>query len=253
MKTFWIIVFFALMFFSGKAHDTLKISEDIYLLKLSEQTYIHVSWHSDPQWGKFTCNGILVIHKNEAALFDTPMSDSLTRKLVRFIQDSLKSKITYFVPNHFHNDCTEGMDILDSLGAITVSSEKTKEISQERGIITAHKTFSDTLTLHLPGKNIFLEYPGPAHAPDNIVAWIPDEKILFGGCMIRSKETSSKGNLSDADEEEWPKTIKKLQKKYKDAEIVIPGHGNYGTGELLKHTYKIVKKKPGFRIAVPIR
>lgn len=250
MKNCIVLLISVFSFFVGQSQDTMKISKDIYLLKLSETTFIHVSWHSDPEWGKFTCNGMLVIKNGEAALFDTPMTDSLTRKLVYFIEDSLNAKIKYFVPNHWHNDCTSGIDIIDSLGALTISSEKTKDISKMKNIITAKKTFSDTLTFNLKGKKIELSYMGEAHSTDNIIAWLEDEKILFGGCMVRALESKSKGNLSDANEEEWPKTLKKVKKKYKEAKTVIPGHGNYGDINLLKHSIDLTKKKPSYRFAI---
>jgi metallo-beta-lactamase class B len=193
---------------------------------------------------------MLVINNSKAALFDTPMTDSLTRKLVNFIEDSLKSKITFFVPNHWHNDCTAGIDIMDSLGAEIISSEKTREVSKIKNIITANRTFKDTLTFDLNGKKIELSYLGEAHSTDNIVAWVKDEKILFGGCMVRALESKSKGNLSDANEEEWPKTLKKVKKKYKEVKIVIPGHGNYGDIDLLKHSIDLTKKKPSYRFAI---
>lgn len=260
MKNVFAILFFVCSFTSygreivlvGRSHDTLKISNDIYLLKLSETTFIHVSWHSDDVWGKFTCNGMLVIKNGKAALFDTPMTDSLTRKLVYFIEDSLKAEIKYFVPNHFHADCTEGIDIIDSLGANIISSEKTKELSLINNIISAKKTFSDTLTIDLSGKKILLNYLGEAHSKDNIVVWIEDEHILFGGCMVRSLETKSKGNVADANEEQWPKTLKRVKKRYSNVLIVIPGHGDYGNIELLEHSIKLTKKKPTFRTSVKL-
>lgn len=245
------IIFAGLFFLLGspaRSADTLKITEDIYLLKLSETTYIHVSWHSDTKWGKFTCNGMLVIVKGQAALFDTPMTDSLTRRLIYFIEDSLQAEIKYFAPNHWHGDCTEGIDLIDSLGAKIISTDKTKEISITKNIIAASQTFSDTLTIDLSGKKIFFYYPGEAHAKDNMVVWLEDERILFGGCMVRPLETDSKGNLSDANEQEWPKTIKRVKKKFEDVLIVIPGHGDYGNSDLLDHTIKITRKKPSFRI-----
>lgn len=252
MKRMFFIVLFLHLLSVCKADDTLKITDDIYLLKLSETSYIHVSWHSDEKWGKFTCNGMVMIKNGKAALFDTPMSDSLTRKLIYFIRDSLKAEIQYFVPNHFHSDCTEGIDIIDSLGATIISSEKTKELSELNNIITASKTFADTMTIDLSGKKIMLNYLGEAHSKDNIVVWIEDERILFGGCMVRSLETKSKGNVADANEEQWPKTLKKVKKKYGHAIIVIPGHGNYGSSELLEYSIKLTRKKPSFRTSIKL-
>jgi metallo-beta-lactamase class B len=246
MKSYIIALFLLIACNRSTANkvDTLKISPDIYLLKLNEQCYIHTSYFTDSTYGRFGSNGMIVINKGKAALFDTPMSDSLTRKLVHFIEDSLKSKIEYFVPNHWHDDCTEGIDILDSIGAKIISSEKTKEISKEKKIITAYKTFTDTMTIDLSGKKILLNYLGEAHSTDNIVVWIADEKILFGGCMIKAMESNAKGNVADANLVEWPKTLKKVKKKFGKAKIIIPGHGNYGNSDLINHSIKIISYDP---------
>jgi glyoxylase-like metal-dependent hydrolase (beta-lactamase superfamily II) len=84
-------------------------------------------------------------------------------------------------------------------------------------------------------------YPGAAHSPDNIIAWVPSEKILFGGCMVKSNQSTGLGNIADADLKLWPQTIKKIISSYPDAEIVIPGHGNFGDKSLLLHSLKLLK------------
>lgn len=240
MKKMLILSIFICQFSIAFA-DTLWLSKDIYLIKITEHCYVHTSYFTDSTYGRFGSNGMIVVNEKRAALFDTPMTDSLTRKLVNYIQDSLSCKIEYFVPNHFHNDCTEGMDIIDSLKIKTISSEKTAEISKEKGIIQASKTFKDTAQLKLGDILIVCDYLGAGHAPDNIVCYVGKDKVLFGGCMVRSMETQSAGNLSDANFSDWPKTINKIQKKYKKTKYVIPGHGNYGSKKLLEHTVEILE------------
>ena len=31
-------------------------------------------------------------------------------------------------------------------------------------------------------------YPGPGHAPDNVVVWVGRERLLFGGCLLKDEE-----------------------------------------------------------------
>lgn len=52
---------------------------------------------------------------------------------------------------------------------------------------------------------------------------------------------AGKGNLDDANPDEWSATVEKLQKKYGDAPIVIPGHGTPGGQELLEYTVQMFK------------
>ncbi|MCT4645297.1 MAG: subclass B1 metallo-beta-lactamase, partial [Carboxylicivirga sp.] len=72
--------------------------------------------------------------------------------------------------------------------------------------------------------------------------WLPKQKILFGGCLIKSIHSKGLGNLSDAVVDDWDTTVEQLMFAYPDAKIVIPGHGNYGDAELLSHTIVLVKE-----------
>ncbi|MBN1638583.1 MAG: hypothetical protein JW866_06440, partial [Ignavibacteriales bacterium] len=97
------------------------------------------------------------------------------------------------------------------------------------------------LILRFPKISFNLYYLGAGHTRDNIVIYIPDNKILFSGCMIKSLDSKNLGNITEGDLEEYPKTLDKLLKKFKEAQIVIPGHGNYGGLDLIHHTLKLIK------------
>src|SRR5690606_14098482 len=86
------------------------------------------------------------------------------------------------------------------------------------------------------GVRIELFHPGAAHAPDNVVVWLPEARVLFGGCMVREADTMHPGNLSDADLDAWPGAMDRLVERYGSASIVVPGHGRPGGPELLRHT-----------------
>jgi metallo-beta-lactamase class B len=72
--------------------------------------------------------------------------------------------------------------------------------------------------------------------------WIPEEKILFGGCMVRALSSTTPGNISDADMDSWLSTIGKIIGRFGHALIVVPVHGVYGGPELLTHTLNLVKQ-----------
>ena len=79
-----------------------------------------------------------------------------------------------------------------------------------------------------------LFYPGAGHARDNIVVWFPQQKVLFGGCFIKSVTATNLVNIADAVLSEWTPAIKRLQKKYKNIRTVVPGHGTI-QGDSLAH------------------
>lgn len=92
----------------------VKISEDLELVRLSECAYVHVSSVVMAPYGRVASNGLVIIQGREAFLFDTPVTDSLTKVLVSWLQDSMHLSIVGFVPNHWHEDCMGGLGFLQS-------------------------------------------------------------------------------------------------------------------------------------------
>lgn len=75
---------------------------------------------------------------------------------------------------------------------------------------------------------------------DNIVGYIPIEKALFGGCLIKSMN-ASKGFLGDAAPAEWSTTVEAIKMDLPDVKIIIPGHGKHGGRELLDYTIQLFR------------
>ena len=101
--------------------------------------------------------------------------------------------------------------------------------------------YKDT-TFHIGQYTFETFYPGKGHSPDNIVIWCNKQRILYGGCFIKSVETNSPGNLSDASIDEWIVSIKKVQAKFSKPEYIIPGHQSWASKRSLEHTLGILEK-----------
>ena len=132
-----------------------------------------------------------------------------------------------------------GLDYINSHGIESYAGQKTVNIAREMNLPVPEHSFTDSLKLLLGDKEIECYYPGPAHSIDNIAVWIPSDKILFAGCIVKSINSPNLGNLSDGDVRSYPSTVKKLITKFKTAKLVIPGHGNAGGIELLTHTLEM--------------
>jgi len=222
--------------------DTIHISPDLELIKLSENAYVHVSYSTLPEYGRISENGLIFVNSKSAFLFDTPWTDSLTMILVSYIKDHLGLKITGFVPNHWHVDCMGGLGYLQSQKIKSYANLLTIETAKTKKLPMPDKGFKDSLRLSLGDKSIYCYFFGAAHSLDNIVIWIPSERILFPGCMCKSLLSENLGNIVDGDLNEYPKTIDKVIQKFKSAKIVIPGHGPIGGIELLLHTKDLTIK-----------
>ncbi|MDP4207915.1 MAG: subclass B1 metallo-beta-lactamase [Bacteroidota bacterium] len=226
--------------FSQNDYKRINISKDITLIKLSENAYVHVSYADLPKFGRFPSNGLIFINGSDAFLFDTPVTDSLTMDLVSWIKDSMKLRIVGFVPNHWHNDCMGGLGYLQSQKIESYANQMTIDIAKTKNLPIPAHGFKDSLQLQLGDKLIRCYYLGAAHSLDNIVVWIPSEQILFAGCMVKSSNSKDLGNTSDGYLTAYPKTINKLIDRFPMAKIVIPGHGQFGGIELIKHTKELL-------------
>lgn len=222
-------------------NDTLTISNDIVLIKITDDTYIHVSYLNTEKWGRIGANGLLLVQNSEACLFDSPWNDAQTETLYQWLLDSAGVKVTCFIPNHWHEDCMGGLAYLQKQSVKSYANQMTLDIAKEKGLPVPDEGFTDSLIMVFGEQTIECYYPGAAHSIDNITIYLPQLKILFAGCPIKCLAATNLGNTSDGDIKAYPETIKWIAKKFTDAKIVIPGHGNYGGPELIKHTLELAQ------------
>jgi glyoxylase-like metal-dependent hydrolase (beta-lactamase superfamily II) len=244
MKKILTLLLVVFIHFSGHSQDNLiRISDDIELIKISANAYVHVSYTYLPSYGRVASNGLIFVNGKEAFLFDTPMTDSLTMELVSFIRNSMKLKITGFVPNHWHADCIGGLAYLKDQKIESYANQMTINIAMSKKLPVPDHGFKDSIELRLGNRPIKCYYLGAAHSLDNIVVWIPSEKILFPGCMVKGLSSENLGNTADGDLIAYPKTIEAVIRKFPAAKIVVPGHGDFGGLELLTHTMELAAAK----------
>lgn len=236
MKRF--LLFLCLLWLSSGTYsqEIIKISPDLELIRISENAYVHVSYTSSKDFGRYSSNGLIFINGKKSFLFDTPPTDSLTKVLISYMTGKMDLKLEGFVPNHWHEDCIGGLGYVRKLKIKTYANHLTVDIAEKKNLPVPENGFTDSLILNLGDRKVLCWFPGAAHSKDNIVVWIPSEKILFPGCMIKSIDSRNLGNVADGDLKEYPVTIDKLTRKFISAQVVVPGHGAIGGAELLTHT-----------------
>ncbi len=228
---------------TAQTGEEIFVDNDIQLIRLKDSIYVHVTWHELENYGRFSSNGLIVIKGGKALMIDTPMDNDKTERLVRYLKDSLYVDLSVLIIGHFHGDCMGGLEYLQSIGIESIANSLTIDKCQEIGLPIPSKPFTDFYTFDFYEEQINCRFFGAGHSFDNITVWIPDKKILFGGCLVKSLNSQGLGNLSDAVVADWDLTIKKLMDTYCDIEIVIPGHGDFGGIDLLTHTIELVEKE----------
>jgi len=236
MKNFLLFVIIVLAQQAVRSQDTIKISPDLELIRISENALIHVSYSVLPGYGRVSANGLVFIDGKKAFLFDTPWNDSLTETLVTYLELEMNLTMAGFVPNHWHEDCMGGLGYIKSRNIKSFANNLTSEIAREKGLPVPDQGFTDSLILNPGRREIICYFPGAAHSMDNIVVWIPSEEILFPGCICKSIDARNLGNTADGDLHAYRGTVEWIIRKFPVAKIVIPGHGSYGGPELLTQT-----------------
>ena len=221
--------------------NLLYYSKALYVKQVTKKVFKHVSYIDIARNESYPCNGMIVIDKGEAIIFDTPVSETASKELIDWLKTAKGLKIKAVVVNHFHEDCLSGLEAFKKEGIPSYGSNKTKELASASGHPIPDYGFDETIELTVGNILTVTEFHGKGHTEDNMVSYIPSEKVLFGGCLIKAMDVN-KGNISDADTSEWPRTVRKVIEAYPKVEYVIPGHGEHGGKELLDYTIELFEK-----------
>lgn len=189
----------------------------------------------------YPSNGLIVREGDHLVLLDSAWGAEATEELLAWIDEEIGLPVDRALSTHFHSDRTGGAAVLEAAGIPVWSHPMTQRLSAEEGNPVPANALSG---LETPGNttgfgSLEVLYPGGGHARDNIMVWLPEQKMLYGGCAVRELATDNLGNTADADLAYWPQAIRHAQATYPEAEVVIPGHGKPGGPELLEHMHTL--------------
>ena len=210
---------------------------------LADNIWRHTSWKLLENRQPFPSSGLIVKGGRAVLIIDTtwPIEDMAPLlERAREIAGDLPMRIAV---THAHDDRMSGLEVARGLGVRSLAYELTQADAPLRGLPLADETWRGRSTrLDLGGRVVELFYPGPAHTRDNVVAYVRDAAALFGGCQVRSAGSASLGNTADAEIAEWPTAARRLIARYgRRAQLVVPGHGEPGGADLLRHTLDLAE------------
>jgi metallo-beta-lactamase class B len=216
-------------------------SAALNITHLTGDFYIY-STYNYYKGSKIPANGMYVITKDGAILIDSPWDTTQFQPLLDSIQARHNKKVVLCIATHFHEDRTGGLEFYRQKGIKTYTTRQTDELSKKRGMKRA-EFLMDQDSIFTIGEHSFqVYYPGPGHAPDNIVLWFEKDKILYGGCLVKSVEDDNLGNLGDANVKEYANTLKNVKKKCKKPNYIIPGHNGWTDPGSLDHSLEMAKR-----------
>jgi glyoxylase-like metal-dependent hydrolase (beta-lactamase superfamily II) len=193
----------------------------------------------------FISNAGFVVTPKGVVVIDALGSPVLAQKLIQEIRKVTKQKIVAVVLTHYHADHVYGLQEFKRLGATVyaqrdglnyLTSETAKQrliasridfapwVNENTRLVAADVWIDQSKTITVGGVEFILNRVGPAHAHEDLIVYVPSEKVLFAGDLVFRGRIPFVGN---ADSRGWVSALNEIQ-KLKPA-IVVPGHGPYST------------------------
>jgi cyclase len=188
----------------------------------------------DGGWG--LNNTGFIIGREAVLAIDACFTERRTRMLIDAMRGAAGARpVRTLVNTHHHCDHTFG-NYLFLPDATIVGHERCREMMLAEGTGTQSSfagvewgnievaaptvTFADRLDLWLDDLKVELIFVGPAHTTNDVVAWIPDRKLLFTGDVIFNggQPFALAGSIGG-----WLEALDRLRGL--GARTIVPGHG----------------------------
>jgi cyclase len=186
----------------------------------------------DGSWG--LNNSGFLAGRDGTTLIDTCFTERRTRALLDTVRAISDRPIRTLVNTHHHGDHTHGNHLLP--GATIIGHDRCRDEVLSSGhiakslfpgvdwgrleVAAPFVTFDEHLTVWVDERRIELRFAGPAHTTNDVIGWIPDERVLFAGDLVFNGGTpfvvmgSVSGTLAAVDR------LRGL-----DSLTIVPGHG----------------------------
>lgn len=189
----------------------------------------------------FISNAGFVVTPAGVVLVDALGSPALAKRLVAEIKKVTPLPITHVLVTHYHADHIYGLQVFKDLGAkifahrasliylnsdtarlrLDASREQLFPWIDEHTRLVRPDAWIDTDQDMLIGGMLFqARIVGPAHTPEDLVFYLPAEKVLFSGDLVFRNRIPFVGQ---ADSRHWITALDQLLSF--DTRVIVPGHG----------------------------
>jgi glyoxylase-like metal-dependent hydrolase (beta-lactamase superfamily II) len=191
----------------------------------------------------FISNAGFVITPKGVVVVDALGSPGLAKKLIVEIRKMTSQKVVAVIVTHYHADHIYGLQEFKKIGAKIyaqnqglnyLASETAKQrliasrldfapwVNSDTKLIAADTWIDRSYLLTIGGVDFKISRVGPAHAPEDVMIYVPSEGVLFAGDLVFRGRIPFVGN---ADSKGWLSALDAIEQL--KPKIVIPGHGDY--------------------------
>jgi len=169
-------------------------------------------------------NGLIFRTERGLILIDTGWTETQTEAILIWGEQKLGRRWMGAVITHDHGDRAGGIGALLRRKIPVAALDLTVAKLARRGVHGVATLFAAKAGTFDDERGFQAFYPGPGHAPDNIVIAFRADKVVFGGCLIKSTKADDLGFTGDADLVAWPAAVRRVEETYPGM-LVVPGHG----------------------------
>lgn len=225
----------------AQGEGEVDLGQRVWVRPISKDAWLIRSVSPIEGWGDVESNAVVVAGAVESVLIDTPATEAQTAPVLAWAADTLRRPVRHLVVTHWHADRMGGIGLARPHGIRTYALGKTRALARSRGLVVPERELRPEERLVLAGVKLETWYPGHGHTADNVVVWLPADRLLVGGCFVKAAEATTLGNLQEIDPARWAKGIAATDRRYPGARTVVPGHGTAGGLELVRHTAELLR------------
>jgi metallo-beta-lactamase class B len=221
----------------GKSADTLP---GLTISHLTGDFYVFTTYKAISS-GPYPANGLYLVTDKGVVMIDCAWDSTQFQPLLDSIYQRHQKMVVLCIATHFHDDRTAALDFLRQHGIATYSSALTYALCKQNHEPLAEHIFTRDTVFKMGNYSFSTFYPGEGHTRDNIVVWFPSDKILYGGCFVKSTEVNNLGNTADGNLSEWPHSIRRVIDRYPNSAFIVPGHEGWADLRSLQHTLYLLR------------
>lgn len=189
----------------------------------------------------FISNAGFVVTPAGVVVIDALGSPELARRLLTEIAKVTSKRIHTVVLTHYHADHIYGLQVFKEAGARIVAHAAAREylnsetarlrletsrqelwpwVDEKTRLVPADEWLTHAKTFTIGGVRFDIEPVGPSHTAEDLVVYLPKQKVLFAGDLVFRNRIPFVGQ---ADSRHWIEAMQNLLKF--DTRWVVPGHG----------------------------
>jgi glyoxylase-like metal-dependent hydrolase (beta-lactamase superfamily II) len=189
----------------------------------------------------FISNAGFVVTPAGVVVIDALGSPELARRLVVEIAKVTDKPIHTVVLTHYHADHIYGLQVFQDLGARIVAHGAAREyltsdaarlrleisrqelwpwVDEKTRLVPADEWLTASKMLMVGGVRFDIQPVGPSHTAEDLVVYLPKQKVLFAGDLVFRNRIPFVGQ---ADSRHWIEAMRNLLQF--DTRWIVPGHG----------------------------